>query len=80
MSITLCILGYCSCLFCRLLTFFFISKLSFSEEYLGNTSRVSIGSKPDRERRFVGPDLDSNLCNVSADDKKSPPARNKLEL
>ena len=40
--------------------FFFITKPSFSKNSSRNTNRMSNRLDPDRDRRYVGPDLGSN--------------------
>ena len=59
--------GKFSCFFCHLLTFF---KNNFFQKNLSGKLSVSNHLDPDRDRRFVGPDLGPNyLRRLSADDK-----------
>ena len=66
-KLTLWMLGNFSCFFCHLLTFF---KNNFFQKNLSGKLSVSNHLDPDRDRRFVVPDLGPNyLRRLSADDK-----------
>ena len=54
LALTLCMLGNCSCFFCRLLLF---SKISIFKN-----QRAKIGLDPDQDCRYVCPELVQAVC------------------